>query len=199
MFLCSLVGRFFHFKVVRTVLAQIERRKIFVSLHIFHFCMVCADCCIAKELSFLNMFTNVLFMTLMHAVVVVHTQFVPPSKPNYVELEKYDGSQIHTHPEFITACKEMAGYYKDPMKNPALSKTILMGGINFSYRDFYFNFRCYTDRLGIKFLPISLDPSIYKYLTDKKVHLQTSVVFIMAFNSHRRLVQLSQCRTFLVD
>ncbi len=98
-------------------------------------------------------------------------EFVPPSKPDYNDLETWEQSTISTQPEFIQACKEMAGYYKDPTKNPALSKTIMMGGINYSYRDFYHNFKCYTDRLGIKFLPISLDQSIYTYITKNQVSL----------------------------
>ncbi len=96
-------------------------------------------------------------------------EFVPPKKPNYDDLETWDSSSISTQPEFIQACKEMAGYYKDPTRNPALSKTIMMGGINYSYRDFYHNFKCYTDRLGIKYLPISLDQNIYEYITKNKV------------------------------
>lgn len=95
--------------------------------------------------------------------------FVPPSTPNYTELEQWHTSTIDTQPEFIAACKEMAGFYKDPKKNPKLSKTIMMGGINYSYRDFYHNFRCYTDRLGIKYLPISLDQNIYEYIKTNKL------------------------------
>lgn len=98
--------------------------------------------------------------------------FVPPKKPNYQQLESYESSKISEQPEFIQACKEMAGYYKDPTKNPALSKTIMMGGINYSYRDFMHNFKCYTDRLGIKFLPISLDQNIYTYVTKGGVSTQ---------------------------
>lgn len=96
-------------------------------------------------------------------------EFVPPSKPNYTELEQWHTSTIDKQPEFIAACKEMAGYYKDPTRNPKLSKTLMMGGINYSYRDFYHNFKCYTDRLGIKYLPISLDQNIYEYITSNKL------------------------------
>ncbi len=93
---------------------------------------------------------------------------VPPT-PDYKSLETQQSSKISQQPEFIQACKEMAGYYKDPNRNPALSKTILMGGINYSYRDFLHNFKCFTDRLGVKFLPISLDKDIYTYITKGEV------------------------------
>ncbi len=96
-------------------------------------------------------------------------EFVPPSKPDFTALDKWASSEIHTQNEFIQSCKEMAGYYKDPLKNPALKNTIMMGGINYSYRDFYHNFKCYTDKHGIKFLPISLDQDIYNYITTNKV------------------------------
>eukprot|EP01036_Dinobryon_divergens_P034591 gene34591-44720_t len=77
-------------------------------------------------------------------------EFVPPSKPDYSQLEK-------------------AGYYKDPGRNPALKNTLFISGINYSYRDFFHNFRCFTDRLGIRFLPISLDEHIYTYLTTNNI------------------------------
>eukprot|EP01038_Epipyxis_sp_PR26KG_P009863 gene9863-13270_t len=102
-------------------------------------------------------------------------EFVPPSKPNYEELEIVPSSKIWQDPVFIAACKEMAGYYKDPTKNPSLSKTIMMSGINYSYRDFYHNFKCYTDRLGIKFLPVALDEPVYTYVTNQ----QKSPSFLM--------------------
>lgn len=36
--------------------------------------------------------------------------FVPPSKPDYTDLEKKEPSKLHTDTAFITACKEMAGF-----------------------------------------------------------------------------------------
>jgi hypothetical protein len=41
----------------------------------------------------------------------------------------------------------------DPKRDPSLNKTILLAGVNNGYKDFMHNFKCYTDRLGIKFLP----------------------------------------------
>jgi len=96
-------------------------------------------------------------------------EFVPPSKPDFESLEKIPPSKITSYPEFVNACKEMAGYYKDSTKNPLLKNTIFIAGINYSYRDFFHNFRCYTDRLGIKFLPISLDPNIYSYIKNNNI------------------------------
>lgn len=95
-------------------------------------------------------------------------KFVPPSKPDYEKLELIEKSKIVLDPDFIEACKQMAGYYKNPERNPALRKTILITGINYGYKDFLHNFKCFADRLGIKFLPVSLDSRIYKYLNTVK-------------------------------
>jgi len=35
--------------------------------------------------------------------------FVPPSIPNYNELETWSSSTLSTDPNFISACKDMAG------------------------------------------------------------------------------------------
>ena len=35
--------------------------------------------------------------------------FVPPSDPDYNDLDKKDPSKLHEDPQFISACKELAG------------------------------------------------------------------------------------------
>ena len=95
--------------------------------------------------------------------------FVPPSKPDYTELEKWSSSPLSEDPLFIKALGEYAGYYKDPTKRPSLAKTVVIAGVNNGYKDFFHNFKCYMDRLGIKFFPVSLDEGIYSYLTSNQV------------------------------
>jgi len=104
-----------------------------------------------------------------HPVVVMGEEFVPPSKPNYAVLETIPASTLAQNIEFQNACKEMAGYYKDENKNPSLKKVIVMAGVNFGYLDFLYNFKCFMDRLGIKFLPLALDHQIYTYLQKSKL------------------------------
>jgi hypothetical protein len=124
---------------------------------------------ILKSLSLMkNLMSTLLWSIVVAYFCSVVINAVPPT-PDYKSLETQQSSKISQQPEFIQACKEMAGYYKDPNRNPALSKTILMGGINYSYRDFLHNFKCFTDRLGVKFLPISLDKDIYTYITKGEV------------------------------
>lgn len=95
--------------------------------------------------------------------------FVRPTKPDYNELESLQSSQLKNDPEFIKVCKEMAGYYIDKNKNVALKNVLLIAGVNNGYKEFLRNFKCHTDSLGIKFLPISLDEGIYKYITSNNI------------------------------
>ena len=102
--------------------------------------------------------------------------FIPPDPPNYPDLELKATSRVMDDPAFVRACKEMAGYYVDPKRNPALKNTIVISGVNSGYKDFFHNFRCHTQRLGIKFLPVALDEGIYNYLTSNKI----STTYLMA-------------------
>jgi len=95
--------------------------------------------------------------------------FVPPSKPDYSTLQQWPPSNLSADPQFVEVCKQMAGYYKDPNQNPALRKTIIIVAVNNGYADFLHNFKCYMDRLGMKFLPLSMDKKIHKYITENEV------------------------------
>lgn len=97
-------------------------------------------------------------------------QWVRATAPDYNDLESKLPSNVHTDPAFIRACDEMKGYYKDLSRNPQLSNTIFIVGVNNGYKDFYHNFKCYMDRLGIKFLAVSLDEGVYSYLINNKVN-----------------------------
>ena len=106
---------------------------------------------------------------LLTTIATLDAVFVPPSKPNYDELDKIEGSKISTDPAFIEACRKTAGYYIDPTRNRALNNTIIMAGVNNGYKDFMHNFKCHMERLGLKFLPVSLDEGIYSYIVNNKV------------------------------
>jgi hypothetical protein len=95
--------------------------------------------------------------------------FVPPSNPEYSALEKLESSKLANDPAFADACRRMAGYYINPNRMPSLNNTLIMAGVNNGYKDFFHNFKCHMDRLGLKFLPISLDEGIYSYLLNNKV------------------------------
>eukprot|EP01041_Mallomonas_annulata_P001843 gene1843-3576_t len=109
------------------------------------------------------------FCLLFSKLTGIFSIFVPPKTPNYTDLESWPSSTLSSDPLFIEACESMAGYYKDPKRNPALSKTIVIAGVNNGYADFLHNFKCYMDKLGIKFLPLSMDKGIYHYITENKI------------------------------
>lgn len=100
-------------------------------------------------------------------------RFVPPLKPSFDDLLATNKSEISKDRHFIESCKKMAGYYKN--KTRSLKNTLLMTVINYGYKDFLHNFKCFCDRLGIQFLSISLDNKIYKYLIDSKF----SITYLM--------------------
>jgi hypothetical protein len=96
-------------------------------------------------------------------------EWVRATAPDYADLELKLPSNTYADPAFVRACEEMKGYYKDVSRNPRLKNTIFIVGVNNGYKDFYHNFKCFMDRLGIKFLPVSLDEGVYSYLTNNKV------------------------------
>jgi hypothetical protein len=91
----------------------------------------------------------------------------PPQPPNFDQLDLMVPSTLHQDVEFIHACKMQAGYYKD--NRPSTSRILFMVGVNYAYRDFLMNFRCFTDNLELKFLPISFDKKIYSFITRKNI------------------------------
>ena len=126
-----------------------------------------------------------IFLFLLISISLINGgEFVPPKPPNFEELEKMDASTIDQDPAFIAAVKESAGYYKDPKRNPALSETIVMAGVNNGYKDFFHNFKCFMDRLNIKFLPISLDEGIYSYITNYNVCILSLYYILYSFFIH---------------
>lgn len=123
-----------------------------------------------------------LIRTILSLIIIFYTQcccgeeWVRATAPDYNELEKHQPSLVHQDPQFIKACKEMTGYYKDPNRNPALKNTIVIVGVNNGYKDFFHNFKCYMDRLGIKFLPVAMDEGVYSYLISNKVRYGVFVI-----------------------
>lgn len=97
-----------------------------------------------------------------------------PQLPPYEVMDRMPSSTINTDPEFVSLCKKFAGYYKDPQRDSAHNNTIMIVSFNFGYLKFFHNFKCFTDRLGIKFLPIVFDDRAKQYLQKKKVKLNNN-------------------------
>lgn len=63
-----------------------------------------------------------------------------------------------------------AGIYSDPKRKDdtiklGLEKTVLVTGCNYGFLNHLHNFKCFADRLGMKFLVISFDKGAHDYIT----------------------------------
>jgi len=66
--------------------------------------------------------------------------------------------------------RQVAGVYKDRRSrfhpDIDLSKTVLITACNYGFINHLHNFKCFVDRLGMKFLVIAMDKQAYNYLTN---------------------------------
>lgn len=67
--------------------------------------------------------------------------------------------------------------YEDEEKARALGKVVLVTACNFGFVNHLHNFKCFAERLGMKFLVISMDAQVHEYITKK-----TSMVSFLMFN-----------------
>ena len=108
-------------------------------------------------------------LLLLVLVLVLFLFSTLPSSPFYFGLLPLSFSLVVSNGNIshsIVHSKKQAGYYIDSSKDPSRSNVLLMVGVNYSYRDFLHNFKCWMDKIGVKFLPVALDPEIYKYIRD---------------------------------
>lgn len=61
--------------------------------------------------------------------------------------------------------EKVAGIYKDPTKSKGLEKTVLITGCNHGFVNHLHNFKCFADRLGMKFLVMAMDKQAHHYIT----------------------------------
>ena len=60
---------------------------------------------------------------------------------------------------------KVAGIYTDPSKAKGLEKTVLITACNFGFVNHLHNFKCFADRLGMKFLVMAMDAQAHNYIT----------------------------------
>lgn len=65
----------------------------------------------------------------------------------------------------LSSLEAAAGVYKDPSRQAGLERTVLVTGCNHGFLNHLHNFKCFCDRIGLKFLVIALDEKSYQYLT----------------------------------
>lgn len=58
-----------------------------------------------------------------------------------------------------------AGIFVDPLRQVGLERTVLVTGCNHGFLNHLLNFKCFADRMGLKFLVVAMDEKAYQYLT----------------------------------
>ena len=74
-------------------------------------------------------------------------------------------SAVTDKTELKSLLAQMAGIYKDPTKSKGLEKTVLITGCNFGFINHLHNFKCFAERLGMKFLVMAMDKQAHQYIT----------------------------------
>ncbi len=69
--------------------------------------------------------------------------------------------------ELLQLLQKAAGIYKDESRITSidLKKTVLITGCNFGFINHLQNFKCFADRLGMKFLVIAMDKQAHNFIT----------------------------------
>ena len=70
-----------------------------------------------------------------------------------------------------TALLMTSGVYLDTSRSHSLSleNTVLVTASNFAYLNFLHNWKCWTDRLKLKFLVIAMDEKTHTYLNKRNI------------------------------
>jgi hypothetical protein len=69
--------------------------------------------------------------------------------------------------ELESTLKRATGVYQDPLYNPNMNKTVIITASNYGYVNFLYNFKCFTDRLKLKVLVLSMDSKIHVHIEHK--------------------------------
>ena len=64
-----------------------------------------------------------------------------------------------------TLLQNAAGIFVDPKRQIGLEHTVLVTGCNHGFLNHLLNFKCFADRLGLKFLVVAMDEKVHQYLT----------------------------------
>ncbi len=68
--------------------------------------------------------------------------------------------------ELLSMLNKVAGVYTDEKRiTYDLKKTVLVTGCNYGFINHLQNFKCFADRLGMKFLVIAMDKQAHSYIT----------------------------------
>eukprot|EP01041_Mallomonas_annulata_P008705 gene8705-17988_t len=65
--------------------------------------------------------------------------------------------------DWKAAVQNAAGVYKTPRNNTEIKNTVLITATNYGYLNHFHNFKCFMDRLHLRFLLIALDEKTFRY------------------------------------
>ena len=74
-----------------------------------------------------------------------------------------------------SALSRAAGVYTDPQKQRGFEKIVIVTGCNYGFLNHLFNFKCFADRLGMKFLVVSMDAQTHEYLVNNTTMISYSL------------------------
>lgn len=65
-----------------------------------------------------------------------------------------------------SAVKRAAGVYVDPQRQKGFEDIVIVTGCNYGFINHLNNFKCFLERLGMKFLVVSMDQKAHNYLAN---------------------------------
>jgi hypothetical protein len=93
-------------------------------------------------------------------------EYIPEAMPP-AENVMFGNNSVETELEaLLTQVTKAAGVYVDPLRQKGFEKTVVVTGCNYGFLNHLHNFKCFADRLGIKFLVVSMDQQTHSYLTN---------------------------------
>jgi hypothetical protein len=69
--------------------------------------------------------------------------------------------------DLLAAVQHAAGVYSDPHRQKGFEDIVVVTGCNYGFLNHLHNFKCFADRLGIKFLAVSMDQQAHDYLSNR--------------------------------
>jgi hypothetical protein len=66
-----------------------------------------------------------------------------------------------------SALARSSGVYVDPGRRRGFEKIVLVTGCNYGFLNHLHNFKCFAERLGIKFLVVSMDLQTHEYINNR--------------------------------
>lgn len=107
--------------------------------------------------------------TRLHASFLHHLNLTygdANSSATEIVLSPLDNSSMSVPSSLLSTLQRAAGVYNDPKKVAKynLHKTVLMTGCNYGFLNHLHNFKCFADRLDMKFIVIAMDAKAHEYI-----------------------------------